>query len=128
VPRYVSKTSSFREEQPTAIHDVAALSVRATKKPFVLAQVQGPGSPREFVLELDEIVLGRSLQANITVDGGGVSRQHMALRRNGPEYTARDLESANGMFLNGVKTHSAVLREGDVLQIGDLIFVYHEGT
>ena len=125
----MSKTESFREEQPTTVQEVpAALSVRASKKPFVLAQVQGPGCPREFVLALDEIVIGRSLQANISVEGGGVSRQHMALRRKGSEYSAFDLDSANGVFLNGVKTHSAVLREGDVLQVGDLIFVYHEGT
>jgi pSer/pThr/pTyr-binding forkhead associated (FHA) protein len=125
----VSKPGSFREEQPTAIHEVpAAATIRAAKKPFVLQQLQGPGAPREFFLQLDEVVIGRSLQATISVDGGGVSRQHLALRRNGPEYTATDLDSANGVFLNGVKTHSAVLREGDVLQIGDVVFVYHEGS
>jgi pSer/pThr/pTyr-binding forkhead associated (FHA) protein len=125
----VSKTGSFREEQPTAVLEVpAALSVRPHKKPFILKQVQGPGAPREFHLELDEVIVGRSLQATISVDGGGVSRQHLSLRRSGPEYTATDLDSANGVFLNGVKTHSAVLREGDVLQIGDVAFVYHEGS
>jgi pSer/pThr/pTyr-binding forkhead associated (FHA) protein len=125
----VSKTDPFREEQPTAVHEVpAAISVRAHKKPFILAQVEGPGAPRDFVLQLDEMVVGRSLQANISVEGGGISRQHFKLRKSGPEYTATDLDSANGTFLNGVKTHSAVLREGDVLQIGELIFVYHEGT
>jgi pSer/pThr/pTyr-binding forkhead associated (FHA) protein len=125
----LSKSGSFREEQPTAIHEVpAAASIRGTKKPFTLQQVQGPGAPREFLLHLDEVIVGRSLQATISIDGGGVSRQHLSLRRNGPEYTVQDLDSANGVFLNGVKTHSAVLREGDVLQMGDVVFVYHEGS
>jgi hypothetical protein len=32
------------------------------------------------------------------------------------------------MFLNGIKTHSAVLREGDTIQMGDVVFVFHEGS
>ena len=94
----------------------------------MFSQVQGPGAPREFVLDLPEVIVGRSLHATISIDGGGVSRQHFSLKRNGPEYTFTDLDSANGVFLNGVKTHSAVLREGDVLQLGDVVLVYHEGS
>jgi pSer/pThr/pTyr-binding forkhead associated (FHA) protein len=98
------------------------------KKPFVLEQLQGPGAPREFVLDLDEIVVGRSLQATISVESGSISRQHFSLKRKGAEFTCTDLNSSNGVYLNSVKTHSAVLREGDVLQIGDVVFVYHEGS
>jgi pSer/pThr/pTyr-binding forkhead associated (FHA) protein len=32
------------------------------------------------------------------------------------------------VFLNGVKIHSATLREGDNIQLGDVIVIYHEGT
>lgn len=111
------------------VHDVPIpASLRRAKKPFVLEQVGGPGSPREFVLEHDEIIVGRSLQANISIDGNGISRQHAAIRRAGPEYTFVDLNSANGVYLNTVKTHSAVLRQGDTLQLGDALFVFHEGA
>jgi pSer/pThr/pTyr-binding forkhead associated (FHA) protein len=37
-----------------------------------------------------------------------------------------DNDSRNGVFLNGVKVHSAVLRDGDVIQVADSVFVYHE--
>jgi adenylate cyclase len=112
------------------VHDVpipASVRKRATK-PFVLEQIAGPGAPREHVLELPEIIVGRSLQANISIDGNGISRQHVAIRRTGPEYAFTDLNSANGVYLNSVKTHSAVLRQGDLLQLGDTIFVFHEGA
>jgi len=118
------------EDQPTTVQDVpvpASVRVRV-KKPFALEQVAGPGAPREHLLESDEIIVGRSLQANIFVDGNGISRNHAAIRRTGPEYTFTDLNSANGVYLNGIKTHSAVLREGDMLQLGDVIFVFHEGS
>lgn len=103
-------------------------SLRRAKKPFVLEQIGGPGSPREFVLDLPETIIGRSLQATISIDGNGISRQHVAVKRTGPEFGFVDLNSANGVYLNGVKTHSAVLRQGDTLQLGDAVFVFHEGT
>ena len=44
------------------------------------------------------------------------------------EYTLEDLESRNGIYLNGVAVHAAVLRDGDEVQLGDFIFAYQEGT
>ncbi len=103
-------------------------AIRDRRKPYVLQQVQGPGAPRDFVLELDEVILGRSLQAHISVESALLSRQHVALRRAGPEYSCVDLGSKNGFYLNGVKAHSAVLREGDTLQMGDVVLIYREGA
>ena len=51
----------------------------------------------------------------------------MRIHREGPEYAFADLDSANGVFLNGVKAYAAVLREGDQLQVGDVVFRYREG-
>lgn len=117
------------EEQTTMVHDVPVpASLRRAKRPFVLEQIEGPGAPREFVLDLPEHIIGRSLQTNISIDGNGISRQHVAIRRSGPEYGFVDLNSANGVYLNSVKTYSAVLRQGDTLQLGDAVFVFHEGS
>jgi pSer/pThr/pTyr-binding forkhead associated (FHA) protein len=118
------------EDQPTTVQDVpvqASVRVR-TKKPFALEQVAGPGAPSDHLLVSEETIVGRSLQANISIDGNGISRQHVAIRRTGPEYTFTDLNSANGVYLNGIKTYSAILREGDMLQLGDAVFVFHEGS
>ena len=38
-----------------------------------------------------------------------------------------DLDSRNGVYLNGVKIHSAVLHGGDNLQLGSVVLVFHEG-
>lgn len=118
------------EDQPTTVQAVPVpTSVRVRpKKPFALEQVAGPGAPREHLLESDEVIVGRSAQATISIDGNGMSRTHAAIRKAGVEYTFVDLNSANGVYLNGIKTHSAVLREGDMLQLGDAVFVFHEGS
>jgi pSer/pThr/pTyr-binding forkhead associated (FHA) protein len=126
---HVTKSDPWGPEQTTTVAEHSPVpSVRRTKRPFLLEQVQGPGAPREFVLELEEIVIGRSFQAHICIDSSLISRRHIAVRRNGPEYVLADLESKNGMFLNGVKVNSAVLRQGDTIQIGDVVLVYHEGA
>jgi pSer/pThr/pTyr-binding forkhead associated (FHA) protein len=103
-------------------------SARRPSKPHLLRQVQGPGAPRQYVLDLAEIVVGRSLQAHISVDSSLLSRRHILLKRSGPEFVCQDLDSKNGIYLNGVRVHSAVLREGDTLQLGDVVLVYDEGS
>ena len=128
-PLLVAKPDQHRQEQPTLAHEAPITgALPRTGKPFLLEQIQGPGAPKEFVLDLGETVIGRSLQATISIASSGISRQHMMLTRVGSEYSCQDMNSSNGVFLNGVKTHSAVLRQGDTLQLGDVVFVFHEGT
>ena len=93
-----------------------------------LEQVQGPGSPRRFTLAIAETVVGRGQQANVTIDSALLSRRHVMFRRQGPELSLADLDSANGVYVTGVKAHSAVLHEGDTIQIGDVVFILHEAA
>ncbi len=106
-------------------HSVVAGVGRPLSSPS-LSQVQGPRAPREFLLS-DETVLGRSHHANVCIDSSLLSRRHAEIRRSGPEFRLTDLQSANGVYLNGVRIHSAVLHEGDTIQIGDAVFLFHEG-
>jgi pSer/pThr/pTyr-binding forkhead associated (FHA) protein len=72
-------------------------------------------------------VLGRGKGIDIAIDATDLSRRHimMVCAPNG-QVTLRDLESRNGVFLNGVKVHAAVLHDGDSIQLGSLVFVFHE--
>lgn len=116
------------EEESTMVGGLEVVQPASWRRaPPMLRQIDGPGAPREFALELDSIIVGRSQQAHISIESTRISRRHMSLERSGPEYVCSDLDSANGVYLNGVKAHSAVLREGDTLQIGDVVLVYHEG-
>ena len=120
----------FDEDQRTVVHErpVAPSAVpRQRKLPF-LEQVEGPGAPRTFQLELAEVIIGRSLQAAISIESTGMSRQHASIKKNGADFSITDLDSANGLYVNGIKAHSAVLHEGDQLQLGDVVFVFHEGV
>jgi len=97
------------------------------KRQAHLEQVLGPGAPREFSLEGEETVVGRSDEADISIDSGLISREHVAFRRAGLQIRFVDLDSSNGVYLNGSKAHSAVLHEGDTLHVGDVVLVFHDG-
>lgn len=65
--------------------------------------------------------IGRSPENDIQIKDNYVSRRHLELNKKGDKYFIKDLNSANGTFLNGKKIRSQVARrvkEGDTIVIG----------
>jgi len=91
-----------------------------------LEQIEGDGGPRRILLDRAEHSLGRANEADIRLASQRASRQHAFITRRGVEFVLRDNDSHNGVFLNGVKVHSAILRDGDIIQVADSAFVYRE--
>ena len=94
----------------------------------ILSLIEGPGAPKKYLLVQDQTVIGRSPESDIQIRSNMVSRKHISLYKEGLELVCRDLMSHNGLFLNGLRIHSATLRDGDTLQIGDAIFLYNQGV
>ena len=74
---------------------------------------------REFVL-VGTIVVGRDPACDISDAGDPLLSRRHAEFSNANEAMVRDLGSRNGILVNGVKTPQAVLRAGDVVQVGQL--------
>ncbi len=117
------------EQTVTLFRTKKVTEIRWTPVPDSLTQIEGPGAPRLFPLQEARIVVGRSSRADIQIVSSMISRQHMFLWRNKDhELVCEDMDSQNGLLLNGIPIHAASLREGDHLQLGDIIFVYHRGS
>jgi DNA-binding NtrC family response regulator len=71
------------------------------------------------------ITLGRGSQALGVggLEGGRISRRHTEISLRAGTLRARDLDSRNGTLLNGQRIVEAELVAGDVLLVGDVIFV-----
>ena len=80
---------------------------------------QGTGAPNDFPTHQRELILGRDESADIPMPSAKCSRLHATLTLKSQEYTIRDRDSRHGVLLNGVNVHAAVLRDGDLLQLGD---------
>jgi hypothetical protein len=115
------------EEEPTATHEIQ-VDIPRQRRRHALEQIRGPGSPRQVHLEFDEMVVGRSPECQIRVESTEVSRHHIKLVLRGEEFAVEDLGSRNGLYLNGLRVHTAVLRNEDQIQVGDAVFVYREGS
>lgn len=76
----------------------------------------------------DRTLIGRSPLNDICLDGSFLSRHHAVILRNGETYQVSDLNSVNGLRLNGAPATHSRLAHGDVLQIGPyrLKFEYPE--
>jgi hypothetical protein len=64
------------------------------------------------------VVLGRSRECDIQVEDPNVSRRHAELRQEGASYWIVDLESTNGIEVNGHRVKRAKLDSGDSFTVG----------
>jgi hypothetical protein len=67
----------------------------------------------------ETLVIGRDPGANLVVEDPGVSRRHLMLRREQDGWTAVDLESTNGTYVNGWRIARARLGPADEITLGD---------
>ena len=92
----------------TAASDGAALVIRS-----------GGGRAGEtFVVEGDQMRIGRSPDAEVFLDDVTVSRNHALLVRRRDGLYIDDLGSLNGTYVNRKRIESHKLVDGDELQVG----------
>jgi len=75
------------------------------------------------VLSSAPVVLGRDPTATTRLDTSQVSRRHAEVRLERGEHVVHDLDSKNGVFVNGERTRAETLAAGDVLRLGDCVAV-----
>lgn len=112
----------------TEATDISRLPKRTTRRPHILEIIDGDVQPRSIALTADELCVGRSQSADIRIMTADLSRMHMRLTRTRRGFECRDLGSRNGVFVNLVRVESAILRDGDHIQLGNVVLMYHEGN
>lgn len=114
---------------------VAAKEELSPKKPeerdsAYLIVLAGTSVGEMFKLTKDEVVLGRSPQADIHLVDDGISRKHAMFIIKDGHIVVRDNGSTNGTFCNGQKVEGEMrLSDGDKLQFGSttiLKFTFHD--
>ncbi len=104
------------------------LEVIATKKAGDVAPgfaaAASPSHPiidvggEKWLLTKPVTTIGRSSQADITVDDSGVSRKHVEFRITPDGVILTDLGSTNGTFVEGHRVEAATLLDGNQITIG----------
>jgi pSer/pThr/pTyr-binding forkhead associated (FHA) protein len=99
----------------------------AASPPFLQIK-EGPD--KGTVLNLGEppvkLRIGRGDEADLVLRDQDVSRLHVELVRDFDGTLARDLESKNGLVVNGKRLRERRLRQGDALTLGNTLIVYND--
>jgi hypothetical protein len=82
---------------------------------------------KEWDLTQDRTTLGRRSLNDLVLDSRSVSGEHAVLVRSARGCLVEDLNSTNGVFVNGVRVQKMALKNGDILDIGQFKLTYvHE--
>jgi Protein of unknown function (DUF3662)/FHA domain len=76
------------------------------------------------VIDKRRIVIGRSKDCDVQVSDANVSRRHAELRQEGTAYWLVDLDSTNGVVVNGRRLKRAKLETGDTITLGSTELVF----
>ena len=88
---------------------------------------RGPNAGSRFLLDIPTTSAGRHPDSDIFLDDVTVSRRHAEFRRDGAEFVVVDVGSLNGTYVNREPVDTAVLANGDEVQIGKFRLVFLTG-
>lgn len=106
---------SIDEDAKTKVLSTAKVSARLVLPP-------GAANVTELQIEKDEISIGRGKDCDIVLDDKKASRKHAIIRRSGVNFSIKDLDSANGTYVNDEKVAERDLSGDDILKIGNVEF------
>lgn len=90
----------------------------------ILVERGGDGEGDWFSLRTQVTTLGRHPESDIVLDDITVSRRHSEIRLVDGRYVVTDAGSLNGTYVNQQRVDSAVLGQGDELQVGKFRLVF----
>jgi pSer/pThr/pTyr-binding forkhead associated (FHA) protein len=93
----------------------------------LLVVKRGPNAGSRFLLDQPTTSAGRHPDSDIFLDDVTVSRRHAEFRLEGSEFQVVDVGSLNGTYVNREPVDSAVLANGDEVQIGKFRLVFLTG-
>lgn len=93
----------------------------------LLVVKRGPNAGSRFLLDQPSTSAGRHPDSDIFLDDVTVSRRHAEFRLESGEFQVVDVGSLNGTYVNREPVDSAVLTNGDEVQIGKFRLVFLTG-
>lgn len=80
----------------------------------------------KYPLTKDEVVIGRSMAADVVLPDEEISRRHAVVNYSNHRHVIRDTQSSAGVFFNGRKVELKILEDADEIAIGPWILRYVE--
>lgn len=88
-----------------------------------LVLVLDDGRQQELPLRKPAQVIGRSTDVAVRIPSSAVSRHHCEITVADGKVVIKDLGSSNGTYVNRKRVQQAAINAGDLLAVGDKVFV-----
>jgi pSer/pThr/pTyr-binding forkhead associated (FHA) protein len=123
--------TSGKETQPTVRSplekqlDLVVTQAGPRKGRAFLMVSTGAAAGTVFPVTEASVLIGRSLDAQVSINEQAISHEHARLEQEGTKFTLRDLGSTNGTYVNGQRLVDAVvLAGGDSIRMGSTTFTF----
>ncbi len=105
---------------PAAASDAHATPAEGTQpqRPVRLVVVSANFAGQEFLIDKPTVVVGRTEENDIVLNHRSISRHHAKIVREHGRFNIVDLQSANGVRVNGEPYGKVELRKGDLVDLG----------
>lgn len=114
-------------DRPLTQEDIETIS-RLSDNTALLISTRGAVKGSRYLLDEDEVSVGRDPRADILLDDSTVSRQHAVFRRQHGTFEVIDAGSLNGTYVNRERVDHALLKNGDEIMIGKFRLVFFTNT
>ncbi|HMD28328.1 MAG TPA: FHA domain-containing protein [Steroidobacteraceae bacterium] len=108
----------------TTMERLGSVAAPALERSAELIRIDGEKSTSHVLGRRTRI--GRATGCELHIDSSSVSRHHALILLGGRETIIEDLNSTNGVLVNGRHVTRQVLSDGDLLIIGEIHFRYEE--
>lgn len=100
--------------------------------PARLVATDAEGQTQTFMLVAEGFTIGRAADNQLVVGpafpgGETVSAHHARIFKQGEDWIIADLNSSNGIYINGQRTGRNLLRDGWKVGIGSVVFTFRAG-
>ena len=102
---------------PGLLNEIARDTLRPDPPQFVITKNRK--TVAKYTFQEKKMLLGRSEFADIVVDDDFVSKIHIALLLYSDALVLLDLNSVNGTIVNSRQVKSTILKEDDIISLGD---------
>lgn len=124
--RLQENTASFAPVAGAAPGVTPDLAAETADVPVLVVR-KGPDAGERFYLDRPRLTIGRNPASDIFLNDVTVSRSHAVIEVGPDGVTITDAGSLNGTYVGDVCVDKAVLKHGDVVQIGRFQLLFLTG-
>ena len=90
--------------------------------PARLVMVSAPAPGAEFSIAKGQVRIGRLEELDLCISHRSISREHARMSQKDGTFEIEDLNSANGVRINGSAIKKGSLKSGDIVELGQVRF------